>query len=1163
MIALLAAAFVFQGGADPLPERAYQPRLFDPGLDAGIFRWFQGNGELTPDGRLFLAFRNPAAAPSALFRSALMVGVLRGERMKEDAHGHLDRFYEPPTGGGAFGEEFAFDFASISLECSSSEDAIVHYGYALEPCDSDLGPPCYVVCRPASTPPEFQQGFQLDPDFPLPSEFGNAHFTFALVPTPVGNPYRSNCTGAYAANGAYLTYRIWLVRTHSRGYEDGVLLCKTGPGELLTPDPNRPPCPPCSPGGQPCTATDPILVSQTITVVVKENAAPPHSLSIVYAALDPETYVPLTSGANTIGAIEPTMTEDGRLILFHGNGSTSPFCAGNANVTYIMNAVPCSPTGWSTPRSITELPPPGELSITLDEFKQRYQLFANPIRMPPVSTGLYSAGYTFPSGATVRGTYPWVSKDGSFFIATCATASESLEGSGCASSNRARAGGYVCGAITGGYIKHIDDVGINPTRRGGPWHWPSYQDHGSGSCPPHNQNSWRSFTFATGLKPGPWEPLFGQRALIPTQEASQRIPILSVFESEIDTYGEVRFEEADGNYLLYLACNESLRLGETFPGGGAALPGETDALFDARATPDTSGRGTRALSVLNDGAAFPQEVLGSSATLRQRIGDRLNDFRPLHENVGFKGQAIVFNAEGNVRTSGAPGLATRTVFTVQAFVKVLSTPASTLTLFESGMASGGNDDPLVTLKLDPSGRFLATVSVSKNSTRVELQATSRANALPFGQDLYDPRLGWRHVAVLYDGDAPQGNPYYTGGKSSVSIYLDGLLDQNTGSLGASTVWPSSGTAYYLVGPGRTATSAVNDANKALVLDEVAVSDLLRSTEELRRDAYVVPEAPAFVAWPGSAPALPSHLDPADAKWPAGVTYSQAIADLGAQLFCSELLSAPSLYPDLRSCSTCHVPGSFASPGQARAEDVDGNDLPFNTPTLLDAAFGSRKFFDGRAPSIEEQVLSPITSGAEMGAQSMLSVLNRLKADSAMLAAFGAAFPGPNPVTKTNLKTALAMYLRTLWPGPSSFDTGLVPHSLAGQGQALFFGKAGCFSCHRGSTFQDDDFHNILSVPVAGDFDGRFDATGRIADQGRVKTPTLRNILQTGPYFHDGSKLDLAAVVQHYNDPPFDDPTLLGVPDLQLRPLFLIQSERNALVAFLEALSGSEPADPCD
>ena len=97
---------------------------------------------------------------------------------------------------------------------------------------------------------------------------------------------------------------------------------------------------------------------------------------------------------------------------------------------------------------------------------------------------------------------------------------------------------------------------------------------------------------------------------------------------------------------------------------------------------------------------------------------------------------------------------------------------------------------------------------------------------------------------------------------------------------------------------------------------------------------------------------------------------------------------------------------------------------------------------------------------------------------------------------------------------------------------------------------------MLTVKVLEANNFRGAVTGRSADNGRVKTPTLRNVQHTGPYFHDGSVGALLDVVEHYNNPPFGDTDLVGTADLDLRPLGLSTAEKSDLVAFLNALSGT-------
>lgn len=1135
-----------QNQTPPLPERAYQPHLIDPGLDGGGPSDFTTTrGDLTPDGKLFIAYRkvDDELAPGA-FAYALTATIVDPERMNKNAHGHLAGFYDSLgcTSPCVYGDDFTFGGQDEWV------NGIIQRGHVVVPTSS-TDPAAFQAVTGDYLAPGF---YKMDPNAPLPDIFGSAQFTLAMRPAPYGNPYPSNPTGGTSQVPVnpvqYYAYKIWLVRLHSYGWVGHMRANSPAlqmGGAVVVP--------------QAGFDDDSILVAQTITVVV--DAAFSQIVHTSITAYEP-ILTPLYADTFTRG-IEPTITVDGKLILYHGNGSQAGFVDGNAKVTYVYNSTPCAATGWTPPRSITQLPTVAELTAefgatnTLQHFKDRYRLFAQPIKVAPTSD---AAEYVFTSSDNVRGAYPWVSRDGSFYMAACASATdtEPVEGGGF----RTRVGNYVCGDITGGFLKYVDDIGVNPTRRGGRMLWPP----NTTAAVDEEPFSWRTLVFSTGIKPGPWEPLIGSGAPMPTQVASSRIPILPVINSEPDTYGEVRFEEADGNYLLYLACNESLELAA----GGAA--GNIDMKLEADSTPDTSGRSTRASCSLNAGAAFPQELFNSSEALRSAIGMAIGAMgRPMHENVGFKGQGILFNLEGHVDARGAPGLADRDQFTVQAFVKVLtdSLPSDQALIEYGGENGAGTKDPVVTVKVTPTGRVVVNVAVDQGSGRVvkQLQSPVYYN-VDLDSDWADPSEGWMHVAVTFEGDAHNASGANI---SRIKMMLDGKQVNAMSWSGHSLVDAPAGTSYYLVGPGRGTASEIEMANIAFLLDEVAVSDVARTGEELYRDAYSVPTEGALGPWPdGTAVPIPAHFDRFGAVWPSGLTYSVAITDLGKRLFADPVLSPVGTN---RSCATCHGPSThFATPGQQFPTKIGGGLLPFNTPTLLNSAFGARKTFSGRADSLESQLVLPLTSGSEMGVQEMDDVLARINGSS-----FGTEFQNlfGGPATKANLAQALSMYMRLLHTGQSPFDGQLLYEAgtLGGgpyltlqqqRGRGLFFGKARCSTCHRGAAFTDGDFHNIRSVKSTEQlFENGHDRggfTGRESERGMLKTPSLRNVSATGPWFHDGSITDvlggpsgLRLIVEHYND-PFVATSVSGAADRHLLPLGLTTSEMDDLVAFLQSLT---------
>jgi cytochrome c peroxidase len=119
---------------------------------------------------------------------------------------------------------------------------------------------------------------------------------------------------------------------------------------------------------------------------------------------------------------------------------------------------------------------------------------------------------------------------------------------------------------------------------------------------------------------------------------------------------------------------------------------------------------------------------------------------------------------------------------------------------------------------------------------------------------------------------------------------------------------------------------------------------------------------------------------------------------------------------------------------------------------------------------------------------------------------------------------------------------------------LFLGKANCWACHSGSNLSDERFHNTGIAFREGRLvdRGRFTVTGREADRGAFKTPTLREIARTAPYMHDGSLPTIESVIEYYNRGGNANAGL----DAEIRPLTLSVDDRRALAAFLRALSGT-------
>ena len=312
--------------------------------------------------------------------------------------------------------------------------------------------------------------------------------------------------------------------------------------------------------------------------------------------------------------------------------------------------------------------------------------------------------------------------------------------------------------------------------------------------------------------------------------------------------------------------------------------------------------------------------------------------------------------------------------------------------------------------------------------------------------------------------------------------------------------------------------------------------------------------------------------------------------LGRKLFFDRRLSANNTI----SCAMCHVPEQgFAQNELRNPAGIEGRRVRRNAPTIYNTAYLDRLFHDGRETSLENQVWTPLLAANEMGNVSIGAVTERIEGLDDYQERFERAFGrGPDMLT---VGMAIASYERVLVSGNSAFDRWYYggDESALGEsarrGLALFQGKARCVACHtigeEYALFTDGEFHNTgigyyatmrpadteLDVLLApGVFQrvetdlarttgtqafrdlGRYEVTGDPRDRWRYRTPTLRNVSLSGPYMHDGSLASLRDVVLFYDRG--------GVPNEELDPLIaplrLSESDVDALVAFLETLTGS-------
>lgn len=273
-------------------------------------------------------------------------------------------------------------------------------------------------------------------------------------------------------------------------------------------------------------------------------------------------------------------------------------------------------------------------------------------------------------------------------------------------------------------------------------------------------------------------------------------------------------------------------------------------------------------------------------------------------------------------------------------------------------------------------------------------------------------------------------------------------------------------------------------------------------------------------------------------------------ELGKKLFFDTMLSGDNTV----SCGTCHKPEFGFADNRALSEGIRGQKTHRNTPSLLNRYLGSSFMWDARFAELEEQVLDPINNVEEMDLGTD-KALERLKKHDSYPKLFAQAWPEKG-LNAESLAGSLAHFIRHIRLGDSPVDIfrhgdASPLNALEKRGLWLYESRAQCWKCHFGPDFTDEIAHNTgVGAKDGKPEDGRFAITKKDEDRGGFKTPTLRGLVYTAPYMHDGSKKTLRDVVEHYRQG--------GVPNSHLssdiKKLHLSDADVDALVAFLEALS---------
>lgn len=363
---------------------------------------------------------------------------------------------------------------------------------------------------------------------------------------------------------------------------------------------------------------------------------------------------------------------------------------------------------------------------------------------------------------------------------------------------------------------------------------------------------------------------------------------------------------------------------------------------------------------------------------------------------------------------------------------------------------------------------------------------------------------------------------------------------------------------YLLASTATADSWTCAEQMQLPDPSPAVYHCLRQSYQRDISLWPRPHIDDDVEWQEMA-AMPEHA-PAPAENP----FTEDKSALGEKLFFDPALSRSGQI----ACASCHEPDLAFADGRRASFGHNRQAGKRNAPSVVMSGFTQRPFWDGRANSLEEQALIPIEDPVEM-AFTLPELLQRINSNQDYRKEFAAVF-NTEDIHAEHIGQALATYQRSLArvARNTHFDRFLrgQHNRLTDQqlhGLHLFRTKARCMNCHFGVSLTDDQFHNVGLTYYQRKYHdaGLFEVTGQAADMGRFRTPSLRLVSRTGPWFHNGLFPGLDGVLNLYNagmprpapsKEQEQDPLFPQTSD-KLRKLELTTEELQALRSFLESL----------
>ncbi len=752
-----------------------------------------------------------------------------------------------------------------------------------------------------------------------------------------------------------------------------------------------------------------------------------------------------TAAGVAINGIEPSVTTDGKLMVFNSNG-----IGGNGDeIKYIYNPNPNVLSGWTSPKNITYL------NSESSAFKAQYALARKPL--------LAANGQAYSPGESLLGAYPWISWEGSEITYMAAHAHHPT-------APARRTGFSIVGRWTGHKVRHID---------------------GSFNKDTKGTQSIRLFTSALGSTSSIWNPMKDTKN--PKLPFLFEAPSIFMISSNTAEFSELGFRDfVDGRYEVSLPMNPMLNK--------VTNAGAIQNEFDFYQTADLSQNHLN--GVLANGASFPLETSnGTIDSVKQ---------------IGFRGQAIQFPSAGSVK------VADHSMFAETTF-------GSTFEIFVK---------PVVDLSMLSENAYLflihkpGTFSLILEKNR-QLQARVWISGKEFSSGIVGTPLGlnqWTHVAATHDPVV-----------GTVKVFLNGIkVSETKVDLGVA----SKTSSGLILGP--AGQSGNSQSGILLHLDEFKYSSVARSSNEIADSAgvpYAQRNSTALAAM------LPKAFSTKDTRLPSEIGLTSNKVQLGFLLFNDQRLSVDNKI----SCASCHSERSaFADPVDFSV-GVSGKKLPRHSPVVFNRIFGSAQMWDGRFSSLEQQSSGPTTHPDEMGMASYQDLVSKLKTNPSYVKAFQSVYA--SEIKPEFIENALASFQLSLVTQSSKFDSYFTEGQLSAlsndeiKGKDLFFGKAKCAACHSGPNFTDELYHNTGMFPSDTD-NGRGAISRRTSEARFYKTPTLRNLVSSAPYMHNGSLQTLEQVVQMYDTGGLAD----SLRDSEIKALNLSPSESANLVLFLKTLT---------